>query len=1115
MAAWPGWFPQVDAALVVLALGLGFLIASFTARNADIWLHLATGQRLVNGTYTPGTDPFSFTAGDRFWTNHNWLWDLVAYLLYSGTGSTLVAIKALAIVVAGGFLIAIRRPGFPLWPWAALTALAFLASAQRLILNPIVGSIVLLAATLYVLLRVPHRPGSWRTPLILGGIFWLWANVDAWFILGPLAVVLVLIGELIQAKFQQASSEVEVAEAEPIGPFPDVVTLLRTLGIGIVACMLNPHHVHVWSLPFELTGSSVIKPDPGMNLAINLAPTDAIFSRSDRLGYNLNGAAYAALLLGGGAVLALGVGRVRVSHLILWIGFALLSLITVYAIPFFALVAVPLIAGRLNAISLRIKLGSKSDQVTRLILLGSGGGRVLSVFALGAACVCAYPGWMQPPELGSNLPRYTAWAVEADSGLVEAAEQLQSWRSNGALPADKHGMVASITLSDYCAWFAPDEKVYINSSFKLHEAELPDYVAARGALWVYQTAGEPPDQKVAAAVLKKYKLSYLALYDSRRQIAPGNVPNLPTLRRMGLPVPDPTIWGILGWNDWTMWYQDGRTLIFGWKPGFEKGSQIDERLKIDPVRMAFGPDVKRLPAGVISQPPVPRTWVEDFTKPQQAGSPFADDALGWLDYKRELGKGNLLRNALGNMMFDASPLNPQGMTEPHFAYRVAVRGSLIGGPPSDGVLSAIPLIALRAARRAIAERPEHPDGYFALAMALNDPDLPITDGERSIWQVTALRQCLDRLPPPDQYRPGVYATSPTLAADLLSRIYLNPQQDDQGRVRFAGMPTNMRPMPDLWTLLLGTVGNDRGQTVILPFIPMDLALQSQQLAVDYAKREFAGLPEALYRNLVSSEEAQLKQLDRDVRDQLDRYAEATRDRPFGVLERLSLAMRFGLVGEAIRLLRETPDLEKEFGPGAANMALRRIALELAVGRIEESVADLEGIRESLDKGNPADPQLNALRGGLRLLEYHQAVIGGDYGTAGSVLEDLLAKSISSRPVFPSPQETRGRCLPIIRPGLSTESPAEVASWLLPGIVENRMMSYIGTKQAILNQVNDEGAFFFLRGFLSLLAGNISDARIRFEQSSQPLPPDWGFPPELPHPAAKQYLRLMDAAAKPR
>ena len=80
-ASWPAWFGAADWALVFLTLALTFLTASFAVRNSDVWIHLAAGKRLTTGDYKLGTDPFSYTAADRTWVNHSWLFDLGSFLL--------------------------------------------------------------------------------------------------------------------------------------------------------------------------------------------------------------------------------------------------------------------------------------------------------------------------------------------------------------------------------------------------------------------------------------------------------------------------------------------------------------------------------------------------------------------------------------------------------------------------------------------------------------------------------------------------------------------------------------------------------------------------------------------------------------------------------------------------------------------------------------------------------------------------------------------------------------------------------------------------------------------------------------------------------------------------
>jgi hypothetical protein len=57
--------------VAVLTLVFAFLIASFAVRNADFWLHLATGRLIADGGYHAGIDPFASTTEGMRWVNHS------------------------------------------------------------------------------------------------------------------------------------------------------------------------------------------------------------------------------------------------------------------------------------------------------------------------------------------------------------------------------------------------------------------------------------------------------------------------------------------------------------------------------------------------------------------------------------------------------------------------------------------------------------------------------------------------------------------------------------------------------------------------------------------------------------------------------------------------------------------------------------------------------------------------------------------------------------------------------------------------------------------------------------------------------------------------------------
>src|SRR5947208_3515752 len=74
----------LDKWLAIVFLSLfSALLASFPARNSDLWMHLAAGRDLAQGQSPFGTtSPWSADAP----VNQNWLYDLVTYVLYAGLG---------------------------------------------------------------------------------------------------------------------------------------------------------------------------------------------------------------------------------------------------------------------------------------------------------------------------------------------------------------------------------------------------------------------------------------------------------------------------------------------------------------------------------------------------------------------------------------------------------------------------------------------------------------------------------------------------------------------------------------------------------------------------------------------------------------------------------------------------------------------------------------------------------------------------------------------------------------------------------------------------------------------------------------------------------------------
>jgi hypothetical protein len=1103
--AWPSWFAGADLFLAALAILLAFMMSSFVARNTDLWLSLAAGQRLLSGDYRPGTDPFSYTATDRAWVNHSLLYDLGAYLLYRSntSGLVLVLVKALAVALAFGLLIGLRRAGYSLWPWAAAAILGVIAAAPRLTLTPLVGSVLLLALTLFLLFRMPHRPNSWRFPIAIGVTFWIWAMVDQWFFVGPMALALVLLGELVQRKF--GAREEDSVREEALGPVPDVPTLAKALAVGIIACMLNPHHVRVWELPFEIFGAEGVEIDPRMR-AVVMGPLAEEFSKPNQtgraFGYNQNGLSYAVLFLGGGLLLGLGAGRLRFAHLALWVGFALLSLTSIFAIPLFAVVAVPIVASQLNQMTSRLTLKSWADPKTRFVLLGSAGGRVLCVVAAVIACVFSWPGWMHPESGNPGFTRRVAWGIYSDDAMVRAAEQLQQWRQSGSLPPDARGLILSADLANYCAYFAPNEKVFLNGRWNHHGRELPDYLTFRKCLAIKRE--DDPDWKQLSEDLEKYGIEYVAIAG-----IPGE-----GLQRAALET------SVAMWLDadrWSPWYLNGRSSISGWRnrPGRERPTF--SALRLDPITLAFGKNAERLSPGEVRPIPPELGWEQEFIRGIGVSPAGVDEAVAWNQYA-------ILRKEL--LGFKQQICRPMIFALDHvcggrgavYITAMPMIGTVVGSSLAIDELDAVPFLSLRAARRAIATDPDHPDGYYALYRALDDPNLPVAE-TRVIGQVTALRQYLKRLPSPERFKSGMSSSSPSMAARQLALLYLGGDpRFSQGMSLTTGGFEPLHP----YCRYIGDRGD--GKLALVPFeglsrvrrivggpffLPLDVARETLLLAEKYAIVEL-GDDTASNRILES-----IRELLKVVESQ---YSAANnlleRSRFSGgqlkLSQQFSMMVRLGLVGDALQLFGEhQEELAKEALRDFLEVLSVRLTAELVIGRLEDIAGNIEALPTILDHVSSRPEVARNIpvidyRAHYQLLTYQKLFLEGNYAEAGMVMERLEGSTVGRVDKLPSPTEELASKWPTQLPTMGSNLAFGLAGWCLA--------LYEGGRQIARSFQATKSGFFYRRGVLSLMEGDIAAAKRRFEQATVAAVKDWDLPARRNR-EAENYLQLIERAEK--
>jgi tetratricopeptide (TPR) repeat protein len=397
---------------ILVAIGLfGILLASFPARNLDIWTHLVAGRDLLTGQIST-----------------TWLFDFFSATVFRLSGGVgLIGIKALALGALGGILL--RRSSTHGWKLAfAVTGLALLAVASRYLLQPQFVSVALLTVAVGLSM---HRDlsSSWWPGTAMVVLLMAWANIDSWFVIGLVTVALIQAGRWWDDRAKL-----------PSGSFRHVAIGLAVL---VAASCLSVNHVHGLRLPAELQSAIASLRNPEAGVTIH-SPFDPDFVRLFR--DQSTSLAYFPLLVLSAISFPLNRPGFLWSRFLPWILLAVVSGIEARAIPFFAVVAGPITAWNFQEFFSRRTIRPAGRWASAA---GSAVGGLIVV----AFLIAAWPGWLQGPPYE---PR--RWAVECPSAIRDGAAWLNEQHASRKGFSDGTTMHASSDVRDAIGWWCPADR---------------------------------------------------------------------------------------------------------------------------------------------------------------------------------------------------------------------------------------------------------------------------------------------------------------------------------------------------------------------------------------------------------------------------------------------------------------------------------------------------------------------------------------------------------------------------------------------------------------------------------------------------------------------------------
>lgn len=334
-----------------------FILAAREINDPDFWWHLKAGQYMVEIGSVPHSDIFSFTSQGKEWVTHEWLSEVIIYLLYLA-GSYALLIVVFAGLVTCAFAIAFLRCQSR--PYIAGFAILFaaLATAPTWGVRPQMLSFLL--TSIFLLLLDRYRSGrDSKLVFILVPLMILWVNLHSGF-----AVGLVLIGiYLFVIVVEQVQMPSALFSWRPIRD----LSLVFILALGSV--VLNPNGPRMYSYPFETLTS------PTMQRYIQ-----EWFSPDFHL---IQFQPFGLLLM---ALIGLSLWskeRPPTEHILLALIFGYASLRSARNIPIFALIAIPIIARQAGLAILSIDWIGKSSILIKPSTLASLFNGVLLLLALG------------------------------------------------------------------------------------------------------------------------------------------------------------------------------------------------------------------------------------------------------------------------------------------------------------------------------------------------------------------------------------------------------------------------------------------------------------------------------------------------------------------------------------------------------------------------------------------------------------------------------------------------------------------------------------------------------------------------------------------------------------
>lgn len=221
--------------VLVGIFGLMIFAANIEIKDLDLWLHIGMGRHITqNHFHIPSVDILSNSIAGKPWVNHEWLFQVIVYWIFSLWGADgLIMMQVVIVTLTMLLLLFLGYNREKQLSSIFMLLLVSLVYQSRFTIRPDLYSLFFFA--LYIVILSFYLDRRWSVA-VLFVIQILWSNVHGFFFFGPLFVVIGLLGEKLKR------SAPLPWEWNQIGRLTDAEyeRLKLVLAVVIAACFINP-----------------------------------------------------------------------------------------------------------------------------------------------------------------------------------------------------------------------------------------------------------------------------------------------------------------------------------------------------------------------------------------------------------------------------------------------------------------------------------------------------------------------------------------------------------------------------------------------------------------------------------------------------------------------------------------------------------------------------------------------------------------------------------------------------------------------------------------------------------------------------------------------------------